>query len=48
MTAVRIALANIRAATSPDESVALARQAIARAAAERAEIVCFPEGYVPG
>jgi predicted amidohydrolase len=48
MTTVRIALANIRAASSPDESVALTRQAIVQAAAEEAEIVCFPEGYVPG
>ena len=48
MTVVRIALANIRPATTPDESVALARQAIAKAAAEQAAIVCFPETYVPG
>lgn len=48
MSTVRIALANIRAASSPDESVALAQEAIRRAAAEGAAIVCFPECYVPG
>ena len=44
----RIALANIRYPTTPDESVTLAREAIARAGAERATIVCFPECFVPG
>ena len=48
MTTVRIALANLRCATTPDESVALARQAIAHAATKRADIVCFPKCYVPG
>lgn len=48
MSIVRIALANLRAATSPDESVDLARSAIAQAANEDAAIVCFPECYVPG
>jgi predicted amidohydrolase len=48
MTSVRIALANIRPAATPDESVALARQAITQAADAKAAIVCFPEAYVPG
>ena len=48
MDPVRIALANIRVPSSPDESVALAEGAIARAGAERALVVCFPEGFVPG
>lgn len=48
MSTVRIALANIRCATTPEESVVLVRRAIAQAAAERAAIVCFPECYVPG
>jgi predicted amidohydrolase len=48
MSIVRIALANIGAAATPDESVALARAAIERAADERAAVVCFPECYVPG
>lgn len=48
MPTVRIALANLRAAASPDESVALTRAAVARAGAEQAHVVCFPECYVPG
>jgi predicted amidohydrolase len=48
MSTVRIALANIRRAATPDDSVALARVAIAQAAREEAVIVCFPECYVPG
>lgn len=45
---MKIALANIRYPSSPDESVALACNAIARASAEQASIVAFPECYVPG
>lgn len=48
MSTVRIALANIRYATTPEESVALVQTAIEQAAAENALIVCFPECYVPG
>ena len=48
MSTVRIALANIRAATTPDESVALVQAAIERASVEKAAVVCFPECYVPG
>jgi predicted amidohydrolase len=48
MSRFRIALANIRYPANPDESVTLAEQAIAKAAAEGAGIVCFPEEYVPG
>jgi predicted amidohydrolase len=48
MSKVRIALANIRPATTPAESVALARAAIEQAAVENAAIICFPECYVPG
>ena len=48
MSIVRIALANIRRADSPDESIPLAQSAIERAAAEGARIVCFPECCVPG
>ena len=48
MRTVRIALANIRCATSPEESVALVQAAVERAAIEQALIVCFPECYVPG
>ncbi len=48
MTTFRIALANIRFPTSPEESVTLAEQAIARASLEGAGLVCFPECFVPG
>src|SRR5690348_13026809 len=44
----RIALANIRYPSSPDESVRLVNDAIVRAADRGAEIVCSPECYVPG
>lgn len=44
----RIALANIRFPTTPEESVTLAQQAIATAGAERADLVCFPECFIPG
>jgi predicted amidohydrolase len=45
---MRIALANVRYPASRDESVSLAREAIADAAAEHATIVAFPECFVPG
>jgi predicted amidohydrolase len=45
---MRIALANLRMPTSPEDSVALAEQAIAQAGAAGATIVCFPECFVPG
>jgi predicted amidohydrolase len=44
----RIALANVRFPASPDESVALAEQAIVEAAHEKAGIICFPECFIPG
>jgi predicted amidohydrolase len=44
----RLALANLPFPESPAESVTAAEQAIARAAAERADVVCFPECFVPG
>jgi predicted amidohydrolase len=44
----RLALANLRFPTTPDESIALAVQAIDRASTERARIICFPECFVPG
>ncbi len=47
MTTFRIALANIPFPATPDESVVLAEGAIARASIARADIVCFPECYVP-
>lgn len=48
MSAFRIALANLHFPCSPEESVTLAEQAIAQAAAQGAGIVCFPECFVPG
>ena len=48
MSDYRIALANIRYASTPEESAALAERAIAQAANEGAAIICFPECYVPG
>lgn len=48
MIAARIALANLRFPSSPDESVALAERAIALAGGKRADVICFPECYVPG
>jgi len=48
MTHFRIALANIRIPVTPENSVALAEQAIAQAADQRAGLICFPECFVPG
>ncbi len=48
MDMFRIALANLRYPATPQESVALAEQAVAQASTERAELICFPECYVPG
>jgi len=48
METVRIALANIQFPTTPAESVRLAKEAIADAGIEGADIICFPECFVPG
>jgi predicted amidohydrolase len=48
MDMFRIALANIRFPATPQESVALAEQAVVQASTERAELICFPECYIPG
>jgi predicted amidohydrolase len=48
MTTVRIALANLRVPSTPDHSIRLATSAIADAAGERADVICFPECFVPG
>jgi len=48
MTTFRIALANLRGPDTPEDSVALAEQAIADASGERADVICFPECFVPG
>jgi predicted amidohydrolase len=48
MSTVRIALANLSFPTSPDDSIRSAEQAIAHAGKQRADIICFPECFVPG
>jgi predicted amidohydrolase len=48
VSAVRIALANIRAPATPKESVLLATSAVAEAGRRGASVVCFPECFVPG
>ncbi len=48
MSTFRIALANLAYPASPEESVTRVETAIARAAADGARLVCFPECYVPG
>ena len=48
MSTFRIALANLPFPATPDQSIALAEEAFAQAASERADIVCFPECFVPG
>jgi predicted amidohydrolase len=45
---IRIALANIARASSPDDSVTRALAAIEDAGRVSADILCFPEAYVPG
>lgn len=48
MSTFRIALANLRFPATAGESVTLAEHAIAQASIERADIICFPECYIPG
>ena len=48
MNTFRIALANLRFPTTREESVTLAEDAIAQAATERVDVICFPECFVPG
>jgi predicted amidohydrolase len=44
----RIALSNLQFPATPEESITLAEQAIAYAASKQADVVCFPECFVPG
>src|SRR5882757_4157230 len=48
MSPCRIALANLPFPTTPEESVAQAEQAIAQASLEGAQLICFPECFIPG
>jgi predicted amidohydrolase len=48
LTAARIALANLPMPSGPMESVASAERAIAEAGTRRADVICFPECFLPG
>src|SRR5947207_15047596 len=48
MSPTRIALANLPVPETPDQSVVLVGQAIGQAAESGAQVICFPECYVPG
>src|SRR5436190_6432868 len=48
MNTFRIALANLRFPSTPEESVVLAERAIVQAAVEGAGLICFPECFTPG
>ena len=48
MNTVRIALANLRFPATPEDAVALAVDAINQASAERVDVICFPECFIPG
>jgi predicted amidohydrolase len=45
---MRIALANLPYPDSLEHSVQLAQQAIAEAAHQKADLICFPEAFIPG
>ncbi len=48
MSTFRIALANVRYPSTRDDAVAIVEDAVARAATAGAELVCFPECFIPG
>ena len=48
MSSVRIALANIEVPATPEQSIALAKRAIVDASAAGADLICFPECFIPG
>lgn len=45
---VRIALANIRVPATPEDSVRLATSSVMEASRQGAQVICFPECFVPG
>lgn len=47
-TTLRIALANLEFPATPEQSVILAERAIEEAGQREADVICFPEAYVPG
>jgi predicted amidohydrolase len=48
MSTYRVALANLLFPEAPAESIAAAVRAVEQAGAQGAELVCFPECFVPG
>jgi predicted amidohydrolase len=48
MSTFRIALANLRFPSSPDNAVVQAERTIVEAGDAHADIICFPEAFVPG
>ncbi len=48
MSMVRIALANLQIPATREESVQLAVSAVAEAGEKSAQVICFPECFVPG
>jgi predicted amidohydrolase len=48
ITSTRIALANTRIPATPHDSLELATSAIAEAGRRAANVICFPECFVPG
>ncbi len=48
MNTYRIALANLRFPATPEDSIEAARRAVAQASLASADLLCFPECFVPG
>jgi predicted amidohydrolase len=48
LNSFRIALANLRFPATPEESIVSAVRAIEQASIEGAQLICFPECFVPG
>jgi len=48
MSTVRLALANLAFPSGPEDSVVAAERAVAEAGHARADVICFPEAFVPG
>jgi predicted amidohydrolase len=48
MSTIRLALANLPFPSGPGESVLAAARAVAEAGEAHADIICFPEAFVPG
>jgi predicted amidohydrolase len=48
MPTVRIALANLEFPSTPADAVAMAVDAVGEAGRQRADVICFPECFIPG